>query len=582
MTQENNVVTLRPLAPEPVGVDELRFAIDELHKVMTHERPLDDLKDDARAIFRRHAFCAGESAIDDIERETRVAMARANVPAKDVKAFKMAEYKRWARETGKRLAQEAQDVAKRRARNAAITTAGTTDEAAAANMGAEDGIARDAFSPDKTLNAIAWLKTTKRDRIWFDEFANNVYSDWDGSLDDRLAPARPVDDMWRLKVYITLLRSDIKMAKLSTGASDNAIMSVALDNKRNAAQEWLKGLAWDKQPRLGSWLTTVYGTPQDAYHAAVAKNWILGMVARIHKPGEKMDHMPVLIGGEGIRKSTSLEILGGKMRQGQTEEHYYGSINVSAEKLTDFLMTLNGLMVAEVPELDALMNKRTEHSRVKMIITTTEDIYRAPYGRSPSKHRRTCVLVGTTNEFHWNNFEGIGRRFWPFECNRLIDTEWLIANREQLFAEAQVAYVAGDRWDIVPYDQHQAQMQEHKIDDPQAQRIEEWLNRHQHLYTGQRDVVAYGPSEDGDRVDEAAAWGNLITTSRLLTQALQIVVPQQTTAHARKASSIMRNLGWKSEAVRLGSGRDAPKVRAWVRGDAVSPDQGQLFDKADE
>jgi predicted P-loop ATPase len=582
MTQENNVVALEPQAPEPVGVDELRYAIAELHSVMTHERPLDDLKDDARAIFRRHAYCAGESAIDDIERETRVAMAKAHVDAKDVRAFKMTEIKKWAKETTKRLAQHAQLMAKRRARNAGITTAGITDDAAASNMGLEDEIVADAMSADKTLISIAWLNRNRRGRIWFDEFANNVYSDWDGGLDDKVVTPRPIDDTWRLKAYITLLRSDVKLAKLSTGASDNAIMSVAIDNTRNAARDWLRGLVWDSEPRLATWLTTVYGTPQDAYHAAVAKNWILGMVARIHKPGDKMDHMPVLIGGEGIRKSTSLEILGGKMRQGQTEEHYYGSINVSAEKLTDFLMTLNGLQVAEVPELDALMNKRTEHSRVKMIITTTEDIYRAPYGRSPSKHRRTCVLVGTTNEFHWNNFEGIGRRFWPFECNRLIDTEWLIANRDQLFAEAQAAYVAGDRWDVVPMGEHQAQMQEHKIDDPQAQRVEDWLNRHQHLYTGQRDVVAYGPSEDGDRVDEAAAWGNLITTSRLLTQAMQMLPATQLQSHARKVSSIMRNLGWKSEAVRLGSGREAPKVRAWIRSDAGTQEQGQLFDKTDE
>ena len=438
----------------------------------------------------------------------------------------------------------------------------------------------DALSSSLTLIARAWLSTKMGGRVWYDSFANNCFTDWDGGLEDQVIPTQVVDDQWRLRTYFTLMRADTKLGKLGEKAALLATNHMAFEDTRNAPLEWLRGLQWDGVPRLDTWLHVVYGTPSDDYHKAVGKNWLIGMVARIHRKGDKMDNMPVLIGGEGIRKSTSLEILGGKISQAQTERHYYGTINVSAEKMTDFLMTLNGLMVAEIAELDALMNKRTEHSRVKTLITTTEDIFRPPYGHAPIINRRTCVIAGTTNEFHWNNFEGIGRRFWPFECNRLIDTNWLIVNRDQLFAEAEARYAAGEGWHEVPREAHQAQIQEHKIDDPLASTVERWL-ANPALYTGQGNVKPVAADTD-PRADEDGHWGNLVTTSRILTQAMTMPIERQGVTPSRKVASIMRQLGWKSQAVRCGSSSDAVIVRTWVKAHVEASEQGQLFDKTDE
>lgn len=555
--------------PEPLSAGE----IDLAERVLTYadkSEPLGCLRVDEWAAIVRMA----EMDLGQFTRlELRMKAAMNELKEGTGNKFTLHKLHLEAKQNAKAREQASRLVTRRRKANGDAAKAGTEDTVAVEIRDLPSDQQIDATSTSLTLLSRHWLTMNRRGRVWFDEFSNDVYSDWDGRLNDKVVTTRAVDDQWRLKAYISLMQGDVRLAKLGEKAAHNAVNSIAFDDRRNGPQEWVRRLAWDNVPRLDSWLSTVYGTPQDEYHKAVGRNWLVGIVARIHKPGDKMDHMPVLIGGEGIYKSTSLEILGGKLHQAQAEPHFYGAINVSAEKMTDFLMTLRGLMVAEIAELDALMNKRTEHSRVKTLITTTEDIYRAPYGHAPGIHLRTPVLSGTTNEFHWNNFEGIGRRFWPFECNRVIDTAWLIENREQLFAEAQAAYVAGERWDVVPKDQHQVQMQTHKIDDPMQDRIEGWL-RKDGLFTGAGcGVNAVAPNEEA--VEAWARWGTLITTSRILTEIMQIPLERQGSV-TRKVSSVMHNLGWKSGAIRCGSGRDSSVVRGWTR------NSGQLFDKTGE
>jgi predicted P-loop ATPase len=585
MTQEN-VVQLLPTAPEPLTAGEIEFVSNALYALTGDIEPLAGLKDDEWAALVRVAD-TDPGLLNRIELKMRAKLHELNV--KDASKFTLQKFRIEAKQNAKERETRMRQIIARGRRNDKNTKAGQTDQEIIDNAELPTDAQADAVSLSLTLKARSWLSANHKGRIWYDEFANNIFTNWDGTSSDAVIDVQPIDDMWRLRTYFTLMRADHRLGKLGEKAATLATDHMAFEDTRNALKEWLLGVTWDKVARLDSWLSVVYGVPQDDYHKAVGKNWVIGMVARIHRKGDKMDNMPVLIGGEGIRKSTSLEILGGKIKQAQTEKHYYGAITVSAEKMTDFLMTLNGLMVAEVAELDALMNRKVEHSRVKTLVTNTEDIYRAPYGHAPGIHKRTCVIAGTTNEFHWNNFEGVGRRFWPFECNRLINTDWLIENRDQLFAEAQARYAAGEGWHVVPMDQHQKQMAEHKIDDPIADRIERWLYTRSDLFTGEGAGLfvkppgyrpAIAPSNE-PREDEEGHWGNLITTSRVLTQALQMPVDKHGVAASRKIASVMRNLGWKSESVRIGSGQAAPKIRAWIRAPHEVADQGQLFDKTE-
>jgi len=77
-------------------------------------------------------------------------------------------------------------------------------------------------------------------------------------------------------------------------------------------RSYLEARKWDGTPRLGQWLSVYMGAEEDGYTAGVGRMFLIGMVARIFKPGCKMDYMPVFEGEQGLRKSTACGVLAGE------------------------------------------------------------------------------------------------------------------------------------------------------------------------------------------------------------------------------------------------------------------------------
>src|SRR5262249_11330228 len=138
-------------------------------------------------------------------------------------------------------------------------------------------------------------------------------------------------------------------------------------------------------------------------------NFWLSLVARAYKPGCKVDNMIVLEGGQGIGKSTALDIIGGDW---YTEQHE------SASNPKAFAEILQGKLLVEISEMDAFNGSQI--NRVKQTITCQSDRYRPAYGRYAKDHLRRCIFVGTTNRDDWNKDETGARRFWPITCKKQI------------------------------------------------------------------------------------------------------------------------------------------------------------------
>jgi predicted P-loop ATPase len=99
--------------------------------------------------------------------------------------------------------------------------------------------------------------------------------------------------------------------------------------------------------------------------------------------------------------------------------------------------------ILELPELAAL--SRTELSTVKSWMSRSEDIFRPSYGRTVIHRPRQCVFIATSNEGEPLKDTTGNRRFWPVEVGR-IDTDALVADKDQLWAEAVELYRAGVAW----------------------------------------------------------------------------------------------------------------------------------------
>jgi putative DNA primase/helicase len=261
--------------------------------------------------------------------------------------------------------------------------------------------------------------------VWYDEFLQRIMSNADGKKGEWT-------DVHTLRLMLWFQRA-LGLAKLGSDIVHAAVTLYAHSKPRNEARDWLNGLTWDGTDRLPQLLSRGFGTVENAYTRAVGRCFIMGACQRVLVPGCKLDNMPVFEGEEGLFKSTALEILGGP---------YYTSAHEKVGE-KDFYLALTGKMIVEIVEMHSFSGVAQE--RIKGVISSATDRYRAPYGRLAADHPRMSVFAGTTNEDDWNRSTTGARRFWPVACGK-IDLAWIRNNREQLFAEACARLRRAEVW----------------------------------------------------------------------------------------------------------------------------------------
>ena len=115
-------------------------------------------------------------------------------------------------------------------------------------------------------------------------------------------------------------------------------VDLAIDsNKIHPVRDYLRSLEWDGQPRAEMLFIDYLGAEDSRYTRAVTRKALIGAVARILRPGCKHDHMLVLVGPQGCRKSTTLAKLG--------KQWFSDSLNSEQEILEDFFSFIKNYQV---------------------------------------------------------------------------------------------------------------------------------------------------------------------------------------------------------------------------------------------
>lgn len=362
-------------------------------------------------------------------------------------------------------------------------------------------------------NAVRILEhdTALRGLVWYDEFLNRL-----------LTKDREWSDVDILELTLHMQRAN-GLSKLTKGIVGDAAETVAKRRRRNCAKDFLDSLEWDGESRIEHFFEDYFGAPVTAYTRAASRNFWISMAARIYKPGCKVDHMVVLEGKQGVGKSSALAAIGGA---------WYAEQHESATDPKAFAEILQGKLLIEISEMDAF--SRAEVGRVKQVITNQADRFRAAYARNAEDHPRQCVMVGTTNKNDWARDETGARRFWPIECDGTIDVAGILAQREQLFAEAAALYRSGATW----------------WEMPELETLAEQEKR--------RDADVWE-----DKIAEFVAIKTHVTMWDVFSECLKIETGKVTRNDQLRAGVCLRGLGWKK--INKKTGNQVQKI--WVRDD---------------
>lgn len=232
---------------------------------------------------------------------------------------------------------------------------------------------------------------------------------------------------------------------------------------RKAARKALLGV----ESKLDAWLCAHFGVEDNVYTRAVGAKILIGAVARAVRAAEggtQVDTMLVLVGEQGIGKTSALRTLGGVIPYGYTE--------MLDMREKDNVLAMHKSLVVEMAELRAL--RTSQEDSIKAFLTKVTDRLRAPYARDAEEMVRRMVFIGTTND---NDFlrDRTNRRYWPVVCT---DISTLTATDAMgLWREAALRYAAGEQW-WLNADEQVLQVlatQAHRADNSTEMNLKAWL-----------------------------------------------------------------------------------------------------------
>lgn len=294
--------------------------------------------------------------------------------------------------------------------------------------------------------------------------------------------------------------------------------------------DWVEALKWDGTPRLDTWLIDYLGSPQDpAYLRAVGRSVLISAVARALEPGCKVDTMAVLKGGQGAKKSESCKALA------PWPELFSDGLPDITRNDKDAEIHVASVSIQEVPEMASFRGSTKE--RVKSFLSRDRSRLRLPFGRHEIEIKRRCIFVGTTNRDDYLSDTSGNRRYLPVTVTIALPED-LAQHKTQLWAEAYAAYQAGENWIIETKGINTALADERSDVEEQ----DPWC-----------DAIAAGLRYP-DNLNTTPN-GTCISVSAVLLHICGVQLDKQTKDHQRRASDVLRGLGWEKRRERKTQGQ---------------------------
>lgn len=246
----------------------------------------------------------------------------------------------------------------------------------------------------------------------------------------------------------------------------DVVVKFAKKRSYHPVKEYLESLKLDPNFSINNLSQLYFGTIDPIYDLML-KIHLISSIKRIYQAGCKKDEMLVLKGEQGARKSTFFKVLYG--------EDFFTDSLTGLDK--DNLMILQKHWCVELAELETITGKKAA-GELKAFMSSSEDCFRKPYGRTAHTYKRQSILVGTVNKDSFLVDETGSRRFTviPIQCQQ-INIDLLEQERDKIWAMAYHLYQQGERCHFTKEEEtyYQQLNTTYEHEDSWTEMIEEYL-----------------------------------------------------------------------------------------------------------
>jgi len=311
----------------------------------------------------------------------------------------------------------------------------------------------------------------------------------------------------------------------------DAVRYVATQQTFDSAKLWLTTVvpSWDGVPRVRKFFSTYFGAKPSSYADSVGLYVWTALAGRVLQPGVKADMVPILVGGQGVGKTTGVKAMA------PSEDHFAEiSLDIHDDNLA---RKMRGKLVGELGELRGINSK--DGDAIKQWISRTHEEWVPKFMEFSTKFPRRLVFVGTTNQDEILADETGERRWLPLDVGS-VDVAGIARDREQLWAEGAALFAEGG----VQWSTAQAlAVKEHarfKVIEPWQEPIRNWLN---------------ATLFDGGEANSTQPF----TAHQVLTGALGMSVASIKKGDEMKVAKVLKALGFDRKERYVGG----DKVRVW-------------------